>query len=243
MCIAAIAWQAHPRWRLVVAANRDEYHARPSAPAGHWHDQPTIIAGRDLQSGGTWLGVNEQGYFTLVTNHRVPGYPLPGRPSRGALVTSLLLGDDPAAVAIDAFNPFNLFCAAPDRAMLLTNYPDDERHIVTPGVHGLSNGPIGRFWPKTRQLCSELRGWLDHESAQPEQLFAALRKEAPQPCAPGEAGPEPRLSPVFIRDAVYGTRCSTVMAIDHHGRGTLIEHSFSGSGERTGETVMTFTWP
>ena len=98
MCIAVLAWQAHPRWQLVVAANRDEYHARPAAPLARWDDGSGIIAGKDLTGGGTWLGVQEAGRLVLITNFRVARYPEPGRPSRGALVTGLLTGSDPEKV-------------------------------------------------------------------------------------------------------------------------------------------------
>ena len=93
MCILALAWLAHPRWRLVVAGNRDELHARPAAPLARWGKPDHLIAGRDLEAGGTWLGVSEQGCFAVLTNLRGYGPPQPGRASRGALVTDLLAGE------------------------------------------------------------------------------------------------------------------------------------------------------
>lgn len=245
MCIAAMALNAHPRWQLVVAANRDEYHARDAAPLAHWDDRPAILAGRDLKGGGTWLGVSENGRMVLVTNFRVPGYPKPERPSRGRLVTGLLDGHDPAAIDLAPFNPFNLVVANPQGAQFLSNHPEQQRSPLPSGVHGLSNGALAPAWPKTRRLCGDLSDWLAGDTHSIEPLFAALRDESPHDSAgdgPGE-GPEPRLSGVFIRDPVYGTRCSTVILIDRQGSGRIAERRFDANGAVSGESVLDFRWP
>lgn len=260
MCIVALALSAHPRWRLVIAANRDEYHERPAAPLARWADVPELIAGRDLRSGGTWFGVCEASgapRIVFVTNYRAPGFPLPDRPSRGGLVTALLAGADPATIPIIAYNPFNLVAIAPDRAggfdaHLLTNHPKERRIPLPPGLHGVSNGAFDAPWPKTRQLTGDLARWLDRmPQGAPEDfapLLAALAAETPAPPpAPGwdphGPDPEPDLSPVFVRNPAYGTRCSTVLAIDDKGHGTMIERRFSATGEAEGDTVMSFHWP
>ncbi|MEP7221409.1 MAG: NRDE family protein [Novosphingobium sp.] len=239
MCIAAIAWDAHPRWQLIVAANRDEFHDRPAAPLARWEAESGVIAGRDLRSGGTWLGVSEHGRLVLVTNYRVEGFPQPERPSRGALVTGLLNGEDPTSIPITAYNPFNLLCAAPTGARVISNYPTDHRAPMLPGVHGLSNGAIANPWPKTRQLCGGLTEWLEGDSADLSALLCLLRDDR----AVAGDGPEPRLSSVFINDAQYGTRCSTVVAIDRHGRGVITERRFDPQGRESGETSISFAWP
>jgi uncharacterized protein with NRDE domain len=241
MCVAAFAWEAHPRWRLVVAANRDEYHDRPAAPLHIWPDG--IIAGRDLRSGGTWLGVNPAGRCVLVTNYRVPGYPQPDRPSRGGLVTALLEDADPLRIAIAEYNPFNLFCAdAGSGAHILTNQPDT-RLAVAPGVHGLSNGGYDEPWPKTLQLCGAVADWLAGPAADVSALFTALSDATPLAATANEGpSPEARFSSVFIRDAMYGTRCSTVVAIDREGRGTIMERSFDAHAQPTGEVAVEFRW-
>lgn len=249
MCVAAVAWEAHPRWRLVVAANRDEFHERPSAPLGLWDDAPGIIAGRDLRSGGTWLGVSESGAFVLVTNFRVPGYPKPERPSRGGLVTGLLTGDaDPASVAIDAFNPFNLLHADAAGLRFIGNHPRAVRRPLPAGVHGVSNGALPLTWPKARATEIALAQWLRDDGVAPEPLFAALRRESPLPAdVPADAlpgtQPEPRFAPVFIIDPVYGTRCSTVVTVDRDGRGSITERRFAPDGSPCGESSFTFRWP
>ena len=244
MCIAVLAWQAHPRWQLVVAANRDEYHARPAAPLARWEkDDETgsgIIAGRDITGGGTWLGVHEAGRLVLVTNFRVEGYPQANRPSRGGLVTGLLTGDNPEKVPLAPYNPFNLFCADLSGARFLSNHPADERGLLMPGVHGLSNGSFHLPWPKTRALSAAMQTWLGGEAEDPTALLTPLANE--KPIETDSQGPEPRLSGIFIRDPIYGTRCSTVVAIDRAGVGVMIERRFDADGVGFGETRVGFRW-
>lgn len=232
MCVAAIAWAAHPRWRMVAIGNRDEYHARPAAPLDRWENG--ILAGRDLEAGGTWLGVSP-GRFALVTNRRAEGYPRPRMASRGGLVTGWLLGEDPGGLA--AMNPFNLFTAGPDGAQLSTNFPQIESRTLPPGIHGLSNGGLDERWHKIARLEVALADWLDHD-ADPAALLDALADETPDP-----VDPDNFLSPPFIRNPGYGTRCSSVIAVTADGRGTIIERRFDELGLVIGETALDFVWP
>lgn len=232
MCVAAIAWAAHPRWKLVAIGNRDEYHARPTAPLARWADG-RIFAGRDLQAGGTWLGVSE-GRFGLVTNLRAPDYPRPDLASRGALVTDWLRGNAPRA--IETMNPFNLWIAERERLTFVSNHPAAEQVTLDPGIHGLSNGARGDRWFKTARLESALADWLDRD-LDPAVLFAALGDETPQ-----SSDPEDAFSSVFIRNDTYGTRCSTVVLIDANGDGRIIERRFDASGSMAGEGDLSFRW-
>jgi uncharacterized protein with NRDE domain len=242
MCVAAIAWNAHPRWRLIAIGNRDEYQQRPSAPLAAWDDGSGIIAGKDLQAGGTWLGVTASGRFALVTNFRVEGYPRPGFASRGGLVKGWLKGEDLPDVS--AMNPFNICLADRDAAHVLTNHPEREMHPLAPGIHGLSNGAFARPWPKTRQLCADLKDWLSDDAEDFAPLLAALRSEdLHAPKSPDEEGPEAPYSPVFINDPVYGTRCSTVVAIGQDGGGVIVERSFDARGEPSGDVAVKFGAP
>ena len=239
MCVAALAWRAHPRWELVVLANRDEYHERPTGPLTRW--DTGMLAGRDLRAGGTWLGVAENARFALVTNHRVEGYPKPDRLTRGGLVTGWLEGSDPGETA--AMNPFNLFVIGDGALRLVTNWPHTEDRALEPGIHGLSNGPFDRPWPKAQRLCEALGEWLESGSAEPEPLFAALHDSTAR--EPGDAhltDPEPRLSGVFIADPVYGTRSSTLVMIDQAGAGRVIERRFDARASVTGQTALDFRW-
>ena len=232
MCVAAIAWRADPRFLLVAIGNRDEYHARPTAPLARWADG-RIIAGRDLQAGGTWLGVSA-GRFGLVTNLRAPGHPKPELASRGALVTDWLRGHAPRQV--ETMNPFNLWLAERERLTFLSNHPAEQRVELAPGIHGLSNGARGDRWFKTARLEQALGDWLGSE-ALPEVLFAPLADPTPQ-----STDPEDVFSPVFIRHPTYGTRCSTVVVVDAAGRGRIVERSFDAAGKPTGEVGVTFKW-
>jgi len=242
MCVAAVAWNAHPDWLLVCAGNRDEFHARPAVPLSRWSDGSGIIAGTDLTGGGTWLGVTEAGRFALVTNYRVPEGPQPGRPSRGKLVTDLLTGRAPQNM--EAMNPFNLVMVENGTASFLTNFPILERRALSPGMHGLSNGGFDVPWPKTLEVQAAIERWMAAGEDDFSSLLHALRNECPGPAPahPGQ-GPEPRFAPVFIGDAVYGTRCSTVIAIRHDGTGRIVERSYSEEGAATGEQAFDFKWP
>ncbi len=232
MCVAAIAWRADPRWPLVVIANRDEYQVRPSAPLTRWDNG--ILAGRDLQAGGTWLGVTSS-RFALVTNRRVPGYPLPGMVSRGGLVTSALLGED--AGDPDAMNPFNLFECSGHEALLTTNYPKLERRALTPGIHSVSNGALDEPWFKKQMVEAALTNWLARP-APLEALFAPLADDTRDP-----SQPDSHYAAVFVRNETYGTRCSTVLAVNAAGQGTIIERSFDSQARPTGESRAAFDWP
>lgn len=239
MCVAALAWNAHPRWKLVVVANRDEFHARPAAPLSRWDDG--TIAGRDLEAGGTWLGLNEAGRFALVTNFRMPGYPRPGMASRGGLVTGWLAGALPGDLA--GMNPFHLVCVEPDGARHVSNVPEPREANLAPGIHGVSNGAFDRLWPKTQRLAAALGEWLERGDDDTAPLLAALADETPLPPEPDSEGPEQPFSPVFIRHPVYGTRCSSVVTIAGDGAGAIVERRFDAAGDISGESRIAFRWP
>ena len=186
--------------------------------------------------------MSEAGRFALVTNYRVPEGPQPGRPSRGALVTDLLTGRKPAHTA--EMNAFNLIYADRNGASFLSNYPEELALPLKPGVHGLSNGGFENVWPKTRQLNGALANWLGGKAHDVSDLLKALRDETAYPAEGGpESGPEPSYSPLFIRNPVYGTRCSTVVTLSRDGVGSIVERRFDAEGNDAGETVLDFRWP
>lgn len=240
MCVLALAWHAHPRWRLVLAGNRDELHARAAAPLARWRDGSGIIAGRDLAGGGTWLGVSEAagGRLAVVTNLRGHGPPVAERASRGALVRDMVAGAgaqaEPAVERLGDFNPFNLIAVAGGEARFLTNRPVPLAATLAPGLLGLANGALDAPWPRTLALKRALREWLAAGGHDPAPLFAALRTEAPAEAPPDAA--------VFVRDPVYGTRCSTLVTVDAAGAGTIRERRFAADGAATGESVEHFGW-
>jgi uncharacterized protein with NRDE domain len=252
MCVLAFAWRPHPRWRLVVAGNRDELHARPAQPLARWDRPDHVLAGRDLQSGGTWLGVSELGRFAVITNLRGYGAPEPGHSSRGALVSDLLTGGgrfaDPREAELSVFNPFNLIVADREQAHFLSNRPVSARSILASGIYGLSNGTLDEPWPKTMRLKAILLDWIVREIADPQALLDGLREDSLpdvglRSAAPSDVPQEPTLSPIFIRNPVYGTRCSTVVVIDDRGRGTIIERRYTPAGAAAGDTELSFSWP
>ena len=252
MCVLAFAWQAHPRWRLLAAGNRDEYHARPAQELERWEAPAHLIAGRDLQSGGTWLGVSEQGRFAVVTNLRGFAPPDPNLASRGALVTDYLVDEgtfaDPCTADLSAFNPVNLIAADQQGACFMTNRPEAARTTLASGLYGLSNGKLDEPWPKTMRLKSVLLDWITADATDPEMLFTGLREEilpdiGRDPATPSDVPQEPNHSPIFIRNPVYGTRCSTIVAIDMASRGVILERRFSPEGTEVGRTELEFAWP
>jgi uncharacterized protein with NRDE domain len=250
MCLIGLAWQTHPRWRLVLAGNRDEFHGRPTEPLARWPDTP-MAAGRDLEGGGTWLGVTDDGRCAVVTNVRDPRDPQMGR-SRGLLALDYLTGPDDARMhaehlRADAghYRPFNLLTFDARDAFYLGNRPGPRAQAVTPGVHGLSNADFNTPWPKTRQLMERLHDWLRHDAEDVEPLFAALADEhqAPDALLPDTGiglERERWLSSAFIRGERYGTRASTLVLIDHGGSGRIIERRFGPEGRPDGQTALDF---
>ncbi|WP_313419733.1 NRDE family protein [Stenotrophomonas sp.] len=249
MCLLALGWLHHPRWRLVMTGNRDEFHARPTAALAPWQGEPSIIGGRDLRSGGGWAGAGSAGRMAVVTNVRDPLAAQAG-PSRGALVADFLRGRDPAAMHMDrlagiaaAYAPFNLLLADSDSLEYLGNHPA-ERQTLGPGVHGMSNGALDAPWPKTRRLMDALSAWLEADGDL-APLWAALADEhRPADSELPDTGigleRERWLSPAFIRGDDYGTRASTVLLIDAAGRGQMHERRFGAQGVFLGESRVDF---
>ncbi len=249
VCLIAFAWNAHPRWRLLLVGNRDEFHARPSAALARWHASP-IIGGRDLEAGGSWLGVTDRGRCCVVTNVRDPHRPQRGV-TRGLLVTGYLGGEAGAAAharqllttAAD-YRPFNLLTFDAREAFYLGNTPQPRMHRVEPGVHGLSNADFDAPWPKTRALMQRLDAWIDAgEATDFTPLFDALADEqvAPDAGLPDTGiglSRERRFSSAFIRGGEYGTRASTVVALGHAGDGVIVERRFGAHGHYLAQTML-----
>lgn len=237
MCLIALAWQAHPDFPLIVAANRDEFYQRPAAPARFWEDAPAVLAGRDLAAGGTWMGVTRQGRFAALTNYREPGAPAGAR-SRGLLVSAFLAGrespaDYAARVAGEGgeYSGFSLLLGTPDSLVAVSN-----RGLVptalAPGVHGLSNHLLDTPWPKVEKAKAGLTAALQ-ASAPDDTLFHLLAdaEPAPEPALPDTGvgrDMERLLSPLFIRSPNYGTRVSTVLRL---GRRTHFREQTFRQGE------------
>lgn len=229
MCLILFAVDAHPDFPLVLAANRDEFLARPTAPAGFWTEQPDILAGRDLVAGGTWLGVHRRGRVAAVTNVREPQRFRSDAESRGALVTGMLTAETGPADFLRSvegwrYNGFNAIVFGGRGALYATNRAGRDEMRVAPvesGIHGLSNAQLDTPWPKVvrgREDLSEALENLDAEKPSPDGLLAILvrRDKAPDGTLPDTGVGlelERALSPPFIRTDGYGTRSSSVVLI------------------------------
>jgi uncharacterized protein with NRDE domain len=249
MCLIAFAWNVHPRWRLLLVGNRDEFHERPTAPLARWADHPGIVAGRDLQAGGTWLGVADGGRVCAVTNVRDPRDSQEGL-SRGLLPVQYLI-DGSASGHAEAlreraadYRPFNLLTFDGQSAYYIGNRPSARVEAIVPGVHGLSNADFNAPWPKTRAASDKLARWIDGaDDGDFESLFEILAHEStwPDDVLPDTGvgiDLERQLSATFIRGERYGTRASTIVAVDHEGATIVVERRFGPNGEKAGETAV-----
>ncbi len=238
MCLIAFAHRAHPRYPLVLVANRDEFYDRPTEVAGWWREPAGILAGRDLQAGGTWLGVTRRGRWAGVTNYR-EGRPPPADRSRGELVLDFLDDNnaDPghyaAAVASrgERYNGFNLLAGDGDSLAYCTNRGREPR-LLDPGVYTLSNHLLDTPWPKAEQARFRLRGVLRREDFSPGDLFEVLADRTPVedeallPASGIDRDLERALSPAFIVGDEYGTRYTTVLLMDSRGGITFVEQNY-----------------
>jgi len=250
MCLIVIAWRAHPEISSLVAANRDEFHGRPTAAAHWWTDRSDILAGRDLVAGGTWIGITRSGRFAAVTNYRDPAQARPDAPSRGSLVRSFLESGATLAeglanlrkVGAD-YNSFNLLLSDGERLGVYESVRGEGRELG-PGVFGLSNHLLDTPWPKVTTAKSRLQEAL-REGADRQSVLALLRDETP---APDQELPrtgvklatERLLSSAFIRSADYGTRSSTLISIDRSRQVCFNEWSWDGAGAEVGRVNWRF---
>lgn len=222
MCLIALSYRTHPRYPLVVAANRDEFRDRPTQRAHFWPDAPEILAGRDLQALGTWLGIARQGRFAAITNHRDLRKQQPNGPSRGALVREAL-GQDIDPNTTDMYAGFNLLYGTLD-ALHYHNNIDGRAVAITPGIHGLSNAFLNTPWPKVMRAKQRMEAVQQRTGSDlVESLFALLADDAqaPDDLLPDTGLPlelERSASSIFIPNDVYGTRCSTVVLVNDAGQ-------------------------
>lgn len=252
MCLILFSWRRHPDYPLVVAANRDEFHDRPTAAAGYWQEAPQILAGRDRQEGGTWLGVDRRGRIAAVTNYRNPSAERKNAHSRGELVINFLLQSQAANEYLHKLQPdchqyngFNLFLCDQSGIHYLASQTG-EIHALAAGLYGCSNGLPDAPWPKVEQGKHGLGRLMKAGIAiDIEDIFALLSNRSP---FPDESLPdtgvgldrERMLAPVFVRSRDYGTRSSTVVIIDRDARLSFAERSFDENGEITGTVRYQF---
>ncbi len=249
MCLAVVALDVHPRYAVVIAANRDEHHERATQAAHWWPDG--WLAGKDLAGGGTWLGITRAGRWALLTNVREPGRKDPRAPTRGTLVTRVLADAMPPQQSLHAlageiapYNGFNLLAGTPRTGAWLSNRNDRPHHLPR-GIHGISNAALDTPWPKVVEAKAMMHAWCTRGSTDSAVLFDALasRAIAADEALPATGVPleiERRLSAAFILNNGYGTRSSTVVLIGRDGDCMFEERSFDPDGRPTGTVRQAF---
>lgn len=228
MCLNLFSYKSHPKYQLIIAANRDEFYGRPTREAHFWEDNSNVLGGRDMQHGGTWLGLNKNGKFAFITNYRDFSLYYPDAPSRGPLVSNYLKGElSPEEYVKSIENPkqysgFNLVVGDMSSAWYLSNVLDGPSEIK-PGVHGVSNAFMDTPWQKVEKGKTCLADISHKDDFTPEELFAMLADEQqasddklPETGLPIEM--ERAVSAMFIKSPDYGTVCSTVVMVDHTGQ-------------------------
>ena len=250
MCLILLAWRAHPRFPCVLAANRDEFHDRATAAADWWPAEAGILAGRDLHAGGTWLGVTRRGHFAALTNFRDGGARRSDAPSRGTLVSELLESARSVPQTLrrledvgPRYNPFNILFSDGERLGIYESALGRGRELG-PGVFGLSNHLLDTPWPKVQNAKSALTAALA-DPREPDAILRLLRDdrrasdaELPQTGATLEW--ERLLSSAFVRNADYGTRCSTLLRMNDRGGAVFYEWSWDRLGEMSGTKRFEF---
>ena len=249
MCLAVFAWQAHPQFRLILAGNRDEFHRRPTQDAHWWPDNESILAGRDLQGGGTWLAVSKSGRFATVTNFREGQASRAGRKSRGELVTRFVT-DSPTAqeyessIDNDEYAGFSLLLSDGESMSYLSNRDDLEAKL-NPGIYALSNASLDTPWPKVVRAKAGLESLIDSDGVNETELMRLLADRTPAAVDDIEAEDLPfeiarTLSAPFIVASEYGTRSSSTVLWGKDGAIDFCERRFDPSGKTTGESRFRF---
>jgi uncharacterized protein with NRDE domain len=250
VCLILVAWQVHARYPIVIAANRDEFHRRPTAAAHWWADQPQLLAGRDLEAHGTWLGITRGGQIAALTNFRAPDQVKRSAPSRGRLVVEMLASHAPLpqrVAQLRALSPqysgFNLLCTD-GRQLTVFESASAASRVLVPGIYGLSNHLLDTPWPKVQRAKSRLSDALN---AMPDDdtLLDLLRDERVAadhelPRTGVSLEWERLLSSAFIRGADYGTRSSTIIRVDLAGSVDFNEWSWQVDGSAGSQVSYQF---
>ncbi|MCF8464035.1 MAG: NRDE family protein [Flavobacteriales bacterium] len=243
MCLCLFAINEHDEFPLILIANRDEFRKRPAAKADFWEDEPTVLAGRDLEGMGTWLGTNTAGKIAFLTNYRHPDFFGRKGPTRGKLVSNFLTSDvrgDGYLKAIEnpeAYNGFNLVVGTAKELFFFSNV-ENRIKTITSGIHGLSNAFLDTSWPKVDDGKAKLKAALAENALDTASLFSILSdssiaKEEELPNTGVGLEFEKVLSAKFINTPDYGTVCSTVIKVDRNGTCFFNEKTFNNSGRQT----------
>ncbi len=238
MCLLFFAYDCHPRYRLILAANRDEFYHRPTETAHFWDSHPSVLAGRDSEMLGTWMGITRSGRFAALTNFRDPSAQIMGAKSRGRLVSDFLcLNDSPEKYMLEVankrthYNPFNLLVGDSSK-LLYFNKQSSKALTLKPGIYGLCNHFLDTPWPKVQKSKQALANYIENKTLiEPQWLFGILANtELAQDHELPKTGINPELekflSSIFIQGVDYGTRSSTVLLIDRNNHVVFQEKSY-----------------
>jgi uncharacterized protein with NRDE domain len=252
MCLLLLAIKSHPVYKLVIAANRDEYYDRPTAPASFWDDPPDLLAGRDMRAGGTWFGITKKGRIAAITNYRDPASLKSHAPSRGGLVSDFLTGKEKpeeylARLDLKAgdYNGFNLIVGTKDQLYWYSNRGNGTQRLV-PGIYGVSNRLLDTPWPKVSRGKAALEQILSEQGVpSPSALWnMLLDRSIPDNDNLPDTGVglewERILSSIFIASPNYGTRSSTLLLIDQNDRVTFMERTHISNQDHNKEVVFKF---
>ena len=237
MCLIIFSCNVHPEYSLILAANRDEFYDRPTAPLGFWTDEPSVLGGRDLLGGGSWLGATRDLKIAAITNYRDPSSLNPDAPSRGELVQQFLCGKaSPSAHMSHVeknggdYNGFNLLIGHKDKFWLHSNRGRGAKELA-PGFYGLSNHLLDTPWPKVKKSKAALQGMFTSGEIDTDAIFQTLADGSFPPVAElPDTGVEPLweriLSPIFISSHGYGTRSSSIILVGKNGNLRFLEREF-----------------
>ncbi len=243
MCVLYLAVRSHPRYPLIFASNRDEYYSRPTEPARFWQNQPDVLAGRDLEKGGTWAGVTRGGRFAILTNFREPADLHAEHESRGMIVRNYLVQGAPLQGFLKElsrnharYKPFNLIVGEKDQVLYYSSR-DDKITPIGAGIFGLSNHALNTPWPKLTRGLEAFKAKIAAQGPLTPSVFLPLLQDRAR--APDEKLPdtgvgielERMLSPIFVETPTYGTRSSTVHLRDLEGNAEFLEQGYSLTGK------------
>jgi len=240
MCLIVFAYRSHPKYKFIFAANRDEFYDRPTEQADFWKDHPELLAGKDLQAGGTWMGITKGGRFAAVTNYRDLKNIKETAPSRGMLTLDFLNNDISAEnyyekikPVLQDYNGFNLILGSVDELFYFSTHTNGFKKLE-PGIYGLSNATLNTEWYKVKKSKGVLSTLLKHDKVHPWELLSLLndtRKAKDDELPDTGVGMEWEkvLSSIFIQSPKYGTRCSTAVVVNIENKVRFAEKTFYGN--------------
>jgi uncharacterized protein with NRDE domain len=252
MCLIVFANNVLEDYKLIFAANRDEFYNRPSEQADFWKDRPDLLAGKDLQAGGTWMGITRKGKFAAITNFRDLKNNRNDAPSRGELTLDFLVKDvtpeeyyNRLKSELNNYNGFNLILGNIDELYYFSNKTDGLKKLE-PGIHGISNAILDTPWPKVEKSKRQLKHLIEQQNIHPWEILNLLDDTSP---AKDEELPdtgvglelERILSPIFIKSEKYGTRSSTIVTVDKNNNVKFVEKTYFANTGRFSNKEFNFT--